>query len=598
MPWRARLAAFRNIRPLLRWVWETSPPLLIASILARLCRAVLPLATLWVAKLILDSVVDVVLRHHRSISVVWKLVTVELGLAVLSDVLGRVNTLIDSLLADRFGHYVNLRLMRHSMNLELARFEDPDFQDQLERARRQATGRLTLLPSLLNAGQDILSLALLSSGLFAFSPPLILFLIAAVMPAFLGETHFTSLAYSVLYRRTPERRQLDYLRFLGSSPQSVKEAKVFGLGNYLINRYRKISEKIHNENASLAVRRAWAGSILNLFSTGGYYCAYAMILMDAFSGRISIGALGFLTSTFSRSRSHIERILNHLNDTTEEAMLLADLVDFLEIEPSCSSEVCAQSAPRPIRSGLEFRNVCFAYPGSSHLALKNINFCLGPAEKIAIVGENGAGKTTLVKLLSRLYEPTEGQIFLDGIDLRKYNLDDLRREIAVLFQDYMRFDATVRENIGFGRVESLEDQPRIELAAERSLLKDLVSRLSQGYGQMLGRRFEGGVDLSGGEWQKLAIARAYMREAQIVILDEPTASLDAESEHQLFKRLLSLLDGRMAVLVSHRFSTVRMANRILVLGAGTIQEQGTHDDLVALGGKYAQLFAIQAAGYR
>jgi len=598
LSWRARVASLRNVRPLLRMVWETSPPLVVGTAILRLVRALLPLATLWVSKLILDAVVSRVMRKTGDLAVIWKLVALELALAVASDVLGRANTLFDSLLGDRFTNRISVKLMQHATALDLASFEDPVFYDKLERARRQTTGRLGLLAALLNIGQDSLTLFSLSAALIVFSPWLMVLLIAAVIPAFLGETHFTTLAYSVLYRRTPEKRQLDYLRWLGASAQSAKEVKIFGLGSHLAHQYHEVAEAIDAENKVLAIRRAMVGSALNLVSTGGYYGAYVVVLLKTLAGAISIGTFTFLTGSFSRSRAYIEKILSGFNDISEQAMFLTDLFEFFDMKPSITSPSNPIPAPRPIRDGFEFRDVAFAYPGSDRLVVQNINFRLHPAEKVALIGENGAGKTTVVKLLARLYDPTAGQILLDGNDLRDYDVEDLRREIGVIFQDYMRYDMLIRENIGFGKIEALPDSDRMETAAQKSLAKKLIERLPKGYDQMVGRRFEGGVDLSGGEWQKLALARAYMREAQLLILDEPTATLDARAEYEVFQRFADLTRGRMAVLISHRFSTVRMADRILVLAGGAIEEQGTHRELVALGGRYAELFELQAAGYR
>ncbi len=598
LSWRDRLSALRNVRPLLRMVWDTSPPLVLASIVFRLLRALLPLAMLWVSKLIIDAVVGWISRGTGNLPGIWKLVALELGLAIASDVLGRANTLCDSLLGDRFTNRVSVKLMEHATRLDLAQFEDPVFYDKLERARRQTTGRLGLLASLLNICQDMLTLVSLSTGLIVFSPWLLVLLVAAVIPAFLGETHFTSLAYSILYKRTPERRRLDYLRFLGASAQSAKEIKIFGLGSHLSKHYDEVSEGIYKENKEIAIKRATLGSALNLISTGGYYGAYVVVLARTLAGAISLGSFTFLTGAFNRSRAYIERILSGFNDISEQAVFLKDLFDFLALEPSIRSQPHSIPAPRPIRRGFEFRNVAFHYPGNPKQVVQNISFTLHHHEKVALIGENGAGKTTLVKLLARLYDPTEGQILLDGIDLREYDVEDLRREIGVIFQDYMRYDLSVLENIGFGKVESLREQPRIDVAAEKSLAKSVIDRLPNGYDQMVGRRFEGGVDLSGGEWQKIALARAYMRDAQVLILDEPTATLDARAEYEVFRRFADLTFERMAVLISHRFSTVRMADRILVLAGGSIQEQGTHEQLLELGGRYAELFELQAAGYR
>ncbi len=598
LTWRARLESLRNIRPLLSMVWETSPPLVLATTVFRLFRALLPLAMLWVSKLIIDGVVAWITRGSGNLLGIWKLVALELALAIASDVLGRANTLCDSLLGDRFTNRVSVRLMEHASRLDLASFEDPVFYDKLDRARRQTTSRLGLLAAILNICQDAVTLASLSTGLIVFSPWLMVLLAAAVFPSFLGETHFTSLAYSVLYRRTPERRKLDYLRLIGASAQSAKEVKIFGLGSYLSKHYHEVSEEIFKENKALAIRRAGLGSVLNVVSTGGYYGAYAVVLARTLAGAVSLGSFTFLTGAFNRSRAYIEKILSGFNDISEQAVFLKDLFEFFAMEPTIVAAPNAIPAPRPIRQGFEFRNVAFAYAGSDRMVVQNINFTLHPNEKLALIGENGAGKTTLVKLLARLYDPTEGQILLDGIDLREYDVEDLRREIGVIFQDYMRYDLLVRENIGFGKVDSLDDRRRVESAAVKSLAKGVIDRLPNGYDQMVGRRFEGGVDLSGGEWQKFALARAYMRDAQLLILDEPTATLDARAEYEVFQRFSELTHERMAVLISHRFSTVRMAHRILVLADGSIQEQGTHEQLLSLGGRYAGLFELQAAGYR
>jgi ATP-binding cassette subfamily B protein len=423
-------------------------------------------------------------------------------------------------------------------------------------------------------------------------------LIAAVIPAFLGETHFTSLAYSVLYRWTPQRRLLDYIRLLGASQQSAKEIKIFGLGPHLTERYSEVSERIYLDNKKVAIKRATVGFLLNLISTGGYYGAYVVVLVRTLAGAVTIGTFGFLTGAFSRSRSYIEKILQSFTDISDQALYLKDLFEFFEMQPSIRSLTGALPAPRPIRKGFEFRNVGFAYPGSARMVVENINFRLEAHEKIALIGENGAGKTTLVKLLARLYDPTAGEILLDGVDLREYDVEDLRKEIGVIFQDYMRYELLAKENIGFGKIENLADRDRIASAAEKSMAFQVIAKLPNGYDQMIGRRFDGGVDLSGGEWQKFALARAYMRDAQLLILDEPTATLDARAEYEVFRRFAELTQGKMAVLISHRFSTVRMADRILVLEGGRIREQGTHNHLVALGGQYAELFELQAAGYR
>ncbi len=596
--WRERLQALRNIPPLLRMVWDTSPSLSVFTLALRGISALFPLGTLWVSKLIIDLVVRSIRHQAIDRSQIWKLLLLELLLAVGSDTTGRFVTLVDSLLGDRFSNYISIRLMEHAMSLDLTSFEDPVFYDKMERARRQSTARLGMLAGLAGMAQQLLTLLSLLSAVIFFYPWLLVLLLIATIPVFLGETRFAMLNYSMLYRYTPERRELDYLRYLGASNESAKEVKIFGLSKHLVERSRSLFERFYAENKGLAVRRAVQGTLVNLIPTAAYYSAYWLIILKALAGALTVGDLTLMVSAFSRARNIMESLVSGLVGVSEQALFIKDLFDFFETAPTISSPPNAVPAPRKIRDGFEFQNVSFNYPGSDHLVLDNINFRFYAEERIALVGENGAGKTTLVKLLARLYDPTGGRILLDGVDLREYEVDELRHEIGVIFQDYMRYDMLAAENIGFGRISEIENEERVTRSAEKSLASAVISKLANGYRQMLGRRFEGGVDLSTGQWQKIALARAYMRDAQILILDEPTASLDARAEFEVYQRFVDLTAGKMAVLISHRFSTVRMADRILVLEHGRIVEQGSHQQLVALGGKYSELFELQAAGYR
>ncbi len=618
--WREKLGVLRALAQLLGLVWQAHRALTAAMIALRLARGVVPVATLWVGKLIIDAVV----RGARGAGVggLWRYVALEIAIVLGGELLARASALIESLLGDLFSNFVSIRLMVHSATLDLTQFEDSATYDHLERARQQTTSRIALLAQIFSMAQDAITLTTLAIVLVAYSPWLLLLLVAAVFPSFLGETHYAALSYSLLFRRTPERRELDYLRFAGASAETAKEVQIFGLAPWLATRYGVLARRYYQENARLSIRRCAASALLSVVSTGGYYAAYVVILLRAVAGVITIGMLTFLAGAFMRSRDLIQRLLLAASDVYAQSLNLRDLFAFFALRPMVVSRAETRPVPAPIREGFVFENVCFRYAGSDRWAVRHVNLAIRPGERIALVGENGAGKTTITKLLARLYDPTEGRVLLDGIDLRDYDLASLRQAISVVFQDFVRYDLRFDENIGVGGIEiagayletlnatrepdATDDVPavadrvraRIAEAAERSLAASLLPRLPHGYRQMLGRRFEGGVDLSGGEWQKVALARAYMREAQVLILDEPTAALDARAEYEVFLRFGELMAGRTAVLISHRFSTVRMADRIAVLVGGRVAEEGTHEALVARGGGYAELFELQAAGYR
>jgi ATP-binding cassette, subfamily B, bacterial len=419
-----------------------------------------------------------------------------------------------------------------------------------------------------------------------------------VIPAFLGESHFAFLGYAKNFRQTPIRRELDYLRLLGGSREAAKELKLFGLSRFLTDRFTRLSDEIYVENVALSRRRLVAGSFFSIIGTVGYYSAYVYVIWKTVQGILTIGTLTFLAGAIMQASSNIQQIFSTVSSIADQALFLTDLLAFFEMQPTIRSKPNALPAPRPILRGFEFRNVSFSYPGSSRLTLNCLNFHLHPTERVALIGENGQGKTTIVKLITRLYDPTEGQVLLDGVDLREYDLEDLYKEIGVIFQDFMRYEMRAAENIAVGRIENIDNQDLLRVAAQKSLADQVIAKLPGQYGQMLGRRFDGGVDLSGGEWQKVALARAYLREAQVLILDEPTAALDARSEFEVFKRFAELTTGKMALFISHRFSTVRMADRIVVLENGKIAEEGSHDQLARRGGRYAEMFEMQASSYR
>ena len=614
--WAQRWRAMRNLPPFLRMVWGTHRGYVAGIALLRLLRAFVPLASLWVGKLIVDAVVEATRGGAPDWRHIGGLVALEFGIVALGEMAARTGTLLESLLGDLFSNRMSVRLMEHAAELDLQHFEDPAFYDRLERARRQTTGRIALLSQLFGLAQDAVTLLTLIGTLLAFSPVLFALLVLAVLPAFLGETHFAALGYSLLYGWTPERRKLDYYRMIAASEKTAKEVKLFGLSPYLVQQYRTLADRFYLANRQLAIRRNLVSTGLSLVSTLGYYAAYATIVYRTVLGRLTLGDLTLLSGTFSRSRDMIQRMLLATTDLYEQALYLDDLFVFLTMRPSLHRPEQPLAFPRPIRHGFEFREVWFRYPeaveGTPVAAdapdddpswvLRGISFRIRPGERVALVGENGAGKTTITKLLARLYAPTRGDILLDGHPLSAYDPAELHEEMGVIFQDFVRYDMTAEENIAVGRIAELADgaaaHPRVVGAAERSLAAEVVETLPERYRQMLGRRFDGGVDLSGGQWQKVALGRAYMRDAQLLILDEPTAALDARAEYEVFRRFAELTEGKMAILISHRFSTVRMADRILVLEHGRVLEDGTHEQLLALGGRYAELFNLQAAGYR
>jgi ATP-binding cassette subfamily B protein len=606
---RERVGALRNIPPFLREIWGTSKPLTLASMGLRLVRALVPIVTLYIGKLIIDEAVRLVGQgvdasdlvtawHGGALDHLLLLLASEFALAIASDLLGRMVSYSDGLLSELFTNATSIRLMEHAATLDLEDFEDPDLQDKLDRARRQTMGRMGLMSQLFGQAQDAITVVSFAAGLLVYAPWLIVLLAIALIPAFVGEAHFNALNYTLNFAWTPERRQLEYLRQMGASVETAKEVKIFNLNRFFIARFKLLSDRFYLANKALAGKRAFWGTLLAALGTLGYYVAYAYIAWRTVRGDFSIGDLTFLAGSFRRLRQLLEGLLVGFSQVAGQALYLDDLYSFFEIAPEISSGPDAIPVPQPIVRGFVFENVGFRYPDAPRWALRGLDFELRAGEVLALVGENGAGKTTLVKLLARLYDPDEGRILLDGRDLRDYDLGDLRANIGVIFQDFVRYHLTAGENIGVGQIDAMDDRARIESAARRAAADEVVASLPLGYDQLVGRRFKTGVDLSGGQWQKIAIARAYMRDAQVMILDEPTAALDARSEFEVFERFKELSDDRTAILISHRFSSVRMADRILVLAEGRLEASGTHEQLLAQGGRYAELFELQAAGYR
>jgi ATP-binding cassette, subfamily B, bacterial len=596
--WRERIKALNNVPPLFKIVWESAPKPVAAGLFFRLLVSLMPVAMLAVTRYIIDSIIGYRSHHQALPGYFWWLVGLEFGLACLATILGRLIDFCDAVLADKFTRHISTKIMEHASTLDLTLYEDPVFCDKMERARVQGTDRVMMIQMAGRLVQEAITTISLAVGILFYSPWLLFFLVICVVPAFMGETHFAFLGYSLNFQQTTAKRMMEYLRVLGGSKESAKELKLFGIGPFLVGRYKNTSDELHRQNVALAKRKLWYGSFLTSLGTLGYYGTYAYVIYETVFGKITVGQLTFLAGAIAGASTNIQQLFTTFSGIADQALFLTDLLDFLAVRPRIVNKPNALPAPRPIRTGIEFRNVTFAYPNNPNPVLKGINLHLAPRERVALVGENGQGKTTIAKLLTRLYDPTDGQILLDGIDLREYDVNDLWKEVGVIFQDFMRYDMTAHENIAMGRIDAADNPFQIRAAAMKSYAENLIRKLPKGYDQLLGCRFEGGVELSGGEWQKIALARAHLRDAQLLILDEPTAALDARSEHEVFQRFTELAQGKMTLLISHRFSTVRMADRILVLANGGIAEQGPHDQLVKSGGRYAEMFELQAAGYR
>ncbi|MBK6390683.1 MAG: ABC transporter ATP-binding protein [Saprospiraceae bacterium] len=591
------LKSLKLLIPFFKMIWRTSPALTLTNIILRLVKSAVPLAQLYIGKLIIDEIVHLINNKGGDPHNLWVWIGLEFGVTMVSELISRVMNLTESLLGDLYGNVSSVELMNKAATIDLSMYENPDFYDKLERARRQTTGRVVLMSMVLSQFQDIITILFLSAGLIAFEPWLIVLLIVAVLPSFISEAYFSRFSYSLVRSWTPQRRELDYLRYIGASVETAKEVKVFGLDHFLSKRFAKIADEYYQANKALAIKRTIWGTLLQLVSTTAYYGAYILIVIRTLAGVLTIGDLTFLSGSFNRLQNQLQNILSTFTRITESALYLQDYYDFLAIEPLIMDQPGAIQAPTTIKHGVRFDKVGFKYPGTEIWALRNISFTLNAGEKLALVGENGSGKTTLVKLIARMYDPTEGTIYLDEVDIKKFSLATYRQMIGVIFQDFVRFNFKADENIAVGKIESLSEEETVISSAHLSLADAVIEKLPAKYKQMLGRRFADGVDLSGGEWQKIALARAYMRNASIVILDEPTAALDARAEFEVFKRFSELTAGKTAVIISHRFSTVRMADRILVLKNGQMLELGSHEELLAHQGLYHELFTLQAQGY-
>jgi ATP-binding cassette subfamily B protein len=591
-----------NVRRAFGLVWEAHRPSTVAMAACTLIGALLPAGQAWVAKLIVDAVVGAIngrVGSQAGLRAVLPLLGMEFGLLLIQSVVSQGRSLAEHVLHSRLNLSINTRIIRKALDLDLAHFENAEFYDKLQNARREADWRgLQIMNSGFYLVQNSITLVSFAALLLRFSPLLAAVLFLATIPAFLAQSRYAELNFRVISWRAPEARKLAYLEHLLTDYSAVKEVKLFGLGGPLLGRYADLFWKFLREDQVIAQKRSLASLGWGLLATLTYYFSYAWIVWRAAGGAITLGDMTLYLAVFRSSQNTFESIFNGLGELYENGLFMSNLFAFLALAPQMSTATTARRSASSAARGVEFRGVSFRYEGHETWALRDINLTIRPREKIALVGPNGAGKTTMIKLLTRLYDPTEGEILFDGVDLRQYDPVELRRRIGVIFQDFVHYHLSAAENVGFGQVEALDDRLRIQAASRKSGAHEVIEALPEGYETTLGRWFFGGRELSGGEWQKVALGRAFMRECDLLVLDEPTASLDAENELRVFQQFRALTEERMAVIISHRFSTVRMADRIYVLDEGRVIEQGTHAELLALGGTYARLFTLQAESYR
>lgn len=587
--------SFAHTPRTLRLVWRSSPGGSLALGALTLAAAGLPLGVAYAGKAITDAVV----ARSRDAAVRW--VLIELAAVATLALVTRGLGLTRQLVGARLGIDINVLILEKALALDLRHFEDPEFYDRLTRARREASSRpLSVVTETFQLVQNFITLAGYVALLVGWSGLAVAALIVAAIPATIAEMKFSSVAFRMKNWRSPEARRMNYLEYVLANDEHAKEVKVFGLGKLLLDRYRALGETFYREDRKLARTRATWAYLLSLVGTGAFYGCYAFMAISAARGNLTLGDLVLYVIAFRQGQQAFQSILSAIGGMYEDNLYMSNLFQYLEmpIEAPLAALPEASISEVSREEGLRFEGVGFRYPGKDAWALRGLDLTIPKGESLALVGHNGAGKTTFIKLLTRLYEPTEGRILLDGRDLRAWEPDELRRRIGVVFQDFNQYQLKVRENVGFGSVAHHEDEPRVMRAVERGGATELVTTLPGGLDAQLGRWFKDGAELSGGQWQKVALARAFMREeADILVLDEPTAALDAEAEHAVFERFRTLAEGRTSILISHRFPTVRMADRILVLEGGRVVEQGSHDELVAAGGRYARLFALQAQGY-
>jgi len=596
------LTRFLKYMPhVLKLVRQTHSLYTLALIVLIIGQGLLPMVNVWIGKLIIDGVVQAIGSQGagRDVSKIFYLIGIELALTVLGVLLSHGRHALEEIFGGLLSNRVQMLVLGKATNLDLSFYEDSVFYDKLQRAQQEASYRpFVLLAQLIQLVQSTISLSSLLILLVSFKWPIVLVLFIAAIPNLLIQWRYAEAGYLLMSRQTPETRRLGYLGHLLISLTSFKEIKLFGLSNYFLTRYAKLSDKLFRQNKELVVRGNISSLSLTVVGTLGFYGFYFYVIYQTILQIITLGDLTLYSRAFSQSQGYLQAISSSVKGIYEQTLFISNLFEFLALEPRIKASPKAVAAPICIESGVEFRNVSFCYPGSDKVVLKNINLEIAPRQTVGLVGENGAGKTTLIKLLCRFYDPCEGEILIDGVDIREYDVESLHKRIAVIFQDYTQYQLSARENIGLGKVEAIYDDDRIAGAARKSGVDEIIENLPYGYDTVLGRIFENSRQLSMGEWQKVALARAFMRDAPILILDEPTASLDARTEYEIFQKFSQIAADRVTVLISHRFSTVRAADYIVVLNDGQIIEQGSHEELMRMGGKYAQLFNMQADRYR